>query len=391
MITQAAMIVAACFFAGAQPAPSPGAGKPVIVWRVAESRVGRGFGFVEIQNLPPASLAESSRWTPEQWQRAFTVSVETGNVVDIIEIPAMAGSYQVAGNVLRFTPQFPFEPGVSYDAVLRLARLPGFQSDEASVSSVHRMPKPKLAPTTVVSAVFPSADVLPENLLKFYIHFSAPMSGGHIYEHIRLLNESGKPVELPFLEIDEELWNPDMTRLTLFIDPGRIKRGVQPLEEIGPTLETGKGFTLVIDRAWLDASSQPLKSDFKKPFRVTAPVREALDPAKWKLVEPGAGSRTPLTVDFHQPMDHALTQRALRIADPAGQPVAGEVSLSDNERRWTFSPNTEWISGVHTLLIHSTLEDLSGNNIGKPFEVDLFEGVQRRITNAIVSVPFTVR
>jgi hypothetical protein len=206
-----------------------------------------------------------------------------------------------------------------------------------------------------------------------------------------LLNESGKPVELPFLEIDEELWNPDMTRLTLFIDPGRIKRGVQPLEEIGPTLETGKGFTLVIDRAWLDASSQPLKSDFKKPFRVTAPVREALDPAKWKLVEPGAGSRTPLTVDFHQPMDHALTQRALRIADPAGQPVAGEVSLSDNERRWTFSPNTEWISGVHTLLIHSTLEDLSGNNIGKPFEVDLFEGVQRRITNAIVSVPFTVR
>ena len=32
-------------------------------------------------------------------------------------------------------------------------------------------------------------------------------------------------IELPFLEIDEELWDPAMMRLTLFIDPGRIKRG----------------------------------------------------------------------------------------------------------------------------------------------------------------------
>ena len=81
--------------------------------------------------------------------------------------------------------------------------------------------------------------MLPENLLKFYVHFSAPMSRGNIYDYIRLLNADGKQVELPFLEIDEELWDDSLTRLTLFIDPGRIKRGVLPLEECWTSTRSG--------------------------------------------------------------------------------------------------------------------------------------------------------
>src|SRR5207237_5315237 len=135
---------------------------------------------------------------------------------------------------------------------------------------------------TVVTRVYPSANVLPENLLKFYLYFSAPMRRGHIYEHIRLLDHAGKPVELPFLEIDEELWNPDMTRLTLFIDPGRITRGVQPLEEVGPALEEGKRFTLAIDSNWLDVNGVPLKSGFEKHFKVGPADRDTPEPAKWE-------------------------------------------------------------------------------------------------------------
>src|SRR5262249_58737339 len=126
-------------------------------------------------------------------------------------------------------------------------------------------------------SVYPSADVLPENLLKFYLHFSAPMSRGHSYDHIHLQDEAGKDVKLPFLEIDEELWDPTMTRLTLFIDPGRIKRGVRPLEEIGPALESGKSYTLVIDREWKDAAGNPLRDAFRKTFKVGPTDREPLD------------------------------------------------------------------------------------------------------------------
>ena len=43
------------------------------------------------------------------------------------------------------------------------------------------------------------------------------------------------------------------------------------------------------------------------------------------------------------------------------------------------------------MAVATHIEDLAGNNIGKPFEVDLFEGVQRRLTNAVVKLPFVVK
>ena len=54
-------------------------------------------------------------------------------------------------------------------------------------------------------------------------------------------------------------------------------------------------------------------------------------------------------------------------------------------------PTQPWSRGEHTLLVQKTIEDLAGNNIGKAFEVDLFEGVQRRFTNATVRLSFEVR
>src|SRR5262249_32867051 len=154
-------------------------------------------------------------------------------------------------------------------------QLPGKSgSGGAPITSVFQAPRRSETPTTRVSQVYPSSDTLPENLLKFYIHFTAPMSRGNIYDHIHLRDESGKEVELPFLEIDEELWDPTMTRLTLFIDPGRIKRGVRPLEEVGPSLEAGKSYTLVIGREWRDGVGNPLKQGFEKAFKVAPPDRE---------------------------------------------------------------------------------------------------------------------
>jgi hypothetical protein len=238
----------------------------------------------------------------------------------------------------------------------------------------------------VVTHIYPSADVLPENLLKFYVHFSAPMSRGRIYEHIHLLDERGKAVELPFLEIDEELWDSAMKRLTLFIDPGRIKRGVQPLEEIGPALEEGKRFTLVIDEGWQDGTGCSMKESFRKAFKVGPPDREPPDPAQWKIEAPRAGTREALSVGFLKPMDHALALRMIRVKD-----VGGSAALESGEKVWKFVPSSEWRKGTHQLRVQTTIEDLAGNNIGKPFEVDVFENVQQRITNATVEIPFVIQ
>ena len=86
------------------------------------------------------------------------------------------------------------------------------------------LPKPSSI-ATKVAAVYPSKSALPENQLKFYVHFCAPMSRGEAYERIHLSNERGEEVEFPFLELGEELWDDSGTRFTLFFDPGRIKLG----------------------------------------------------------------------------------------------------------------------------------------------------------------------
>jgi hypothetical protein len=350
--------------------------------------------FVEVTGFSAPALNELRRvnWKAEEWQRLLTVHAEQGDLLADIGLPPMLGTYRATTDSLRFEPQFPLEPGLAYRATFQPGHAPGGKkSSERPISAVLQRPVLKPEATTVVAQIYPSASIVPENLLKFYVHFSASMSGGHIYEHIHLLNDAGKPVELPFLEIDEELWNPEMTRLTLFIDPGRIKRGVKPLEEVGPALEQDKSYTLVIDRNWKDSAGTPLKESFRKMFQVGPPDREPPDPARWKVLPPNRDTREPLTVAFPEPMDRALAQRMIHVHPASGSSVKGKVALDDQERRWTFVPVETWRAGSYTLTVQTTIEDLAGNNIGKPFEVDVFDGVQRRLTNSTVTVPFEVR
>ena len=346
---------------------------------------GAGKVAVEVHGLDARTLGRLQRlsWKPAQWQRLFAVHAGDES------LPPMLGAYRIQSNALRFEPQFPLEPGITYRAVFRPGRLPGLRG--APVTATFQLPPRDSTPTTVVTRIYPSADLLPENLLKFYVHFSAPMRRGNIYDHIHLRDGAGKAVELPFLEIDEELWDPTMTRLTLFIDPGRIKRGVLPLEEIGPSLEEGKSYSLVIDREWRDGNGIPLKEEFQKAFRVGPADREPPDHTRWRIASPPAATREPLIVNFGESMDHALAQRMIRVFDSTGQPVAGSVTLEDHERRWTFTPDKPWPRGPHQLIIQTTIEDLAGNNIGKPFEVDLFNGIQRNLAAATVKLPFAIR
>jgi hypothetical protein len=347
---------------------------------------------VEVYSLSANAIEQLRRSKPSlaQWRRLLSVYVGQEGPMSASDLPSMAGAYRVEANTLRFEPQFRLEPGLRYRAVFRPDQLPG-ANKAAPITSAYQSPMRSAVPTTLVSRVYPSADTLPENLLKFYVHFTGPMSRGNIYDHIRLRDENGRDVELPFLEIDEELWDVTTTRLTLIIDPGRIKRGVRPLEEIGPALEAGKSYTLAIGREWRDGAGNPLKENFHKAFKVAPPDREPPDPARWKVEAPLAGSRDPLAVVFPEPMDHALSLRLIRVAGDRGGMVEGKVSLEEQERRWTFTPDNVWRRGRYQLIIHTTLEDLAGNNIGKPFEVDLFEGVERRLPTTTVKLSFEIQ
>lgn len=328
---------------------------------------------------------------PETWRAVLAVRVDQPDVKSAAITPPMAGSYTLDDTGrLTFVPSFPLQAGLTYRALFD-DRAGGGRGEP--VVSVHTVAAKESGPRTSVTEIYPTAAVIPENLLKFYVHFSGPMSRGRIYEHIHLLDETGKEVEIPFLELDEELWNPEMTRVTLFIDPGRIKRGVQPLEEVGPSLESGHAYRLIIDAKWQDAEGRPLLEEFVKAFRVGPADREMPDPKTWKLAEvPDVGSEKNLVLRFPEPMDHALAQRLIGVTDAEGESVSGRVALEDEEKRWTFTPDSPWTAGDYHIRISDILEDLAGNQVGKKFEVDVFEEIDDNSLPKVrwVELPFRV-
>jgi hypothetical protein len=353
---------------------------------------GSKTAVVEVGGIDADNLEKLGRaaWESEQWNKLLSVKPLRGTALEQQQRPAMLGSCRVSKDGLLFEPRFPLQPGISYQAVFDPAVLPAPVA-AVVVKATVEIPAVVREASTVVSRIFPTREQLPENLLKFYIHFSAPMSQGEVYRHFQLLDEKGKPIAWPFLELGEELWNPDGTRFTLFFDPGRIKKGLKPREDLGPALEQGKKYTFVIDSAWTDANGQPLKASYRKTFSVGKAVDKCVPMEQWEIEPPHAGTRQSLEVVLPAPMDSALLRRMVWVLDGNGKKVAGEISLAREETVWRFTPSQPWQKGGYQLTADSRLEDLAGNSLGKPFEVDVLRPGGREIQPEIFQRSFTVK
>lgn len=304
----------------------------------------------------------------------------------ISDQPPLVGNYAIIDGGLRFTPRFPLQPGMKYRAVYRAA-----SGSEEPLVEEFLVPQRKQTTAPRVAAIYPSAATLPENQLKFYIHFTAPMSRGGAYEHLQLLDADGKPVDLPFLELAEELWNPAGDRLTLLLDPGRVKQELKPREEVGPVLAAGRRFTLVVDRLWRDAAGQPLAAELRKSFAVAVADEACPNPKTWRLSLPSALSRTPLVVRFGEPLDHALLERMLWVVDEQDEQVPGEIDIGQGESSWSFRPEEPWHPGRYRLVSDTLLEDLAGNSIARKFELDARKNAKSATEEETVSMEFQIK
>jgi len=350
------------------------------------------FGGSDLEALPD-----------DTWTRVFRVEVAGNDSGASGELPPLAGSYRLEAGRIQFRPRYPLELGLGYKvsfhpnrlALLRGSRAETTESAESASDEViiatFKLPKPASTPTTTVTQVFPSAKLLPENQLKFYIRFSAPMSRGEAYQRVRLLDSEGRIVDLPFLELDEELWDPSFTRLTLLFDPGRIKRGLRPREEFGAVLEEGKSYTLLVDRDWPDAAGNPLREGFRKNFEVAPPDVEQPDPDDWTLELPRTGTTEPVRLLFPEPLDHAMLLRVLAVYDSDEHGVPGQITIGPEETSWIFTPDIPWRPDKYAIFVQTDLEDLAGNSIARMFDVDLLEPISRQLKAETVMVPFRVR
>ena len=292
----------------------------------------------------------------------------------------MLGSYSRDGDQLTFTPRFSLSRGSRYRATQVLP-----SGKRTSVGYRVRQAKPSAR--AVVTSVYPSSDVLPANALKFYIHFSQPMRNGRaIFDRIHLLDEQGHEIPDPWRRT--ELWTADDKRFTLWIHPGRVKRGVNLREDFGPVLKPDRTYTLLVSDGVLDAAGQPLTREYRKTFRTTVEDHHRLKPKTWTLSSPMIRTREPLTIDFRKPLDHALLQRCLEVRNNADQLVPGKWSTDRDETRAVFEPKNDWPNASLRLTVDGILEDLAGNTPLRAFDTDLTSDESEK---AELNLPLTLK
>ena len=291
-------------------------------WGGARAAAPRGAGLVDLDVAPSfVAVHGVPRETIERLEEASADErAEILTVRSFADGPPMLGAVEVRGDAIRFLPRFPFEPGLRYS--LRLG----------SISAAFVLPR-AAAPPTVVAGIHPTSGVLPANQLKFYVTFSGSMSVGEARRRVRLLDGRDREVARAFLHPEEELWDAARRRLTLILDPGRIKQGLRANLEDGAPLAAGAAYRLVVDGGWTDGRGRPLAAPFEKRFRVAAADRTLPDPAAWSVDAPAAGSVEPLRLRFDEPLDFVLLQDSISVVAADGRTVGGRVGVPPRRGR----------------------------------------------------------
>ena len=271
---------------------------------------------------------------------------------------AVFGKYTPGTNIV-FEPVIPFTAGLQYEVLIRGKNKGGFL-----------VPTQKLAAPKVL-AIYPAPDTLPENLLKIYIQFSEPMQEAQSAKYIGLIKNNTDTLKDIFLDLQPELWNEDRTVITIWLDPGRIKRGLQPNLRLGNPLNEKNNYTLFVAHGWNDAQGVALANDFNKKF--VAANRDSLSPVitDWIIQTPKAGSDLLLSIDLKKPLDHFLLEESLTIITASNNIIKGKWKIGLDDSHCQFIPTEPWVAGKYLLVVESKLEDLAGNNLNKPFDRDI--------------------
>jgi hypothetical protein len=291
----------------------------------------------------------------------------------------MSGQLIRDRNDVCFVPRFPFVDGTTYDVLL----------DGVACITLVR-PRQALISTTEVLSIHPTAAEVPRNLLRLYVYFSAPMSEGFAAECVRLEDAVGQRTLGALLVMSDELWDAHHRRLTLLLDPARIKRGLVPHQEAGYALQLDKVFCVVMDVGFHDARGAYLRREARRWYRVGADERRHVDPGNWGLTIPDAGTFESLTVNFDRPLDHGLLQRCVSVLAPGGRLVDGAIEIGPEERSWRLQPTVAWAVGRYRLVVNPILEDLAGNSLVRVFDRDLDNSDYSPNDGQPVAVEFSV-
>ncbi len=291
--------------------------------------------------------------------------------------PPIFGEYRMENKEILFFPLVKFKAGQSYKAIFHF-------KDEFHFT----IPENTEVEAPNLIGIYPSSDQIPENILKFYLYFDQPMAEGQAYSKVQLFKKDGSLVIKPFLELEPELWNADQTRLTLWLDPGRVKRDLIPNQKMGPPLSTDQEYILKISADWQNTAGLTIGNETTKIFKTYAADRQVPSLKNWKINPPKVKSSEPLSLHFPEPMDFALLQNSISIL-LNGEEVEGTITTENNEKSWLFNPKKPWEKGEYQIEVLARLEDLAANNLNRPFDRELNTKSQKE--QEFYIIPFSIQ
>lgn len=286
------------------------------------------------------------------WLTVRVAGAETGQTV--------LGSYARTGDTLEFQPRFSVAPGTRWEATWRPDGGPG--QVVALETAGEALPDPPR-----LLRLEPGVDVVPANLLKLTLTFSAPMQGGlDITEHVHLVDvETGERDARAWYKT--ELWGPERRRLTLLLHPGRTKNGISFNRDFGPVLEPGRAYRVDVTPGLVDLAGQPLAQAVSWTFTAGPTDNTRPVPEDWVLMAP-AGGRSALGLGFDEPMDGWLLETAFVVYDAAGDRVDGAWVPSEDADSVAFTPAKDWAPGAYLLRQIDRVEDRAGNTPARTFD-----------------------
>ncbi|MCC7010022.1 MAG: hypothetical protein IT184_14540 [Acidobacteria bacterium] len=346
----AAGVLVAWLAVGCSTGPKAG---PLVITGAGDSPTNNvvrvtGLSGAELRAVAAANLDEAAT------RALLTVSPSEA------EAAPVAGRIVATETALDFQPRSPFDLNRHYVVRFDPSHLPTPRQSPA-IRTIVRFSSATAEEPTFVTAVYPSAETWPENVRRFHVHFSGPMSRTSGLTFVHLQDEQGREIRDMLMAA---AWNDAGTQLTIELAPERSAGTTN--EQVEPRrLVRGRRYRIAIDQAWPDTRERPLAASFTRAFTAGPPATAPIDLRSWRITAPKAGTRTPVALVFPSPLDHALLLEAIVVRTADGRTPAGSTATGAAERAWTFTPTSPWNAGAYQLAVRTTLEDPAGNGIGR--------------------------
>ncbi|WP_378173819.1 Ig-like domain-containing protein [Aquimarina sp. SS2-1] len=280
---------------------------------------------------------------------------------------------------IRFIPLIPFGWNQKYTVL--------FNGDIEYFS----LPIPAGYEPLTVTNIYPSDSLVPSNILKWYVKFSKPINKVNSYSHISILTEKGDTLSRAILTLENVLISENGTLLTVWMEPGRQKRGLIPNQQLGPVFKEKETYRFMVSKEIKDMNGVSMNIGYKHKFQVTSEDRTKPSIKDWKINVPNVNSVSKLIIHTDESLDYGSCIRNIIVFDSNQMEIEGSWNIDDKETVLSFTPLKPWKNDNYQIVFSEVIEDLAGNTLNRLFDQNMNNDLNPKFTPKRHKLDFNIK